>query len=89
MLWDTNTPGDYVSVKLFASGLHSSFCASHAVFTGVGKAMKVIACFKKDINNSLKEIQENTGKPVEALKEETNKFLKKYSKHTQKVEGIK
>ena len=27
--------------------------------------------FKKDINNSLKEIQENTGKEVEALKEET------------------
>jgi hypothetical protein len=25
--------------------------------------------FKKDINNSLKEIQENTGKQVEALKE--------------------
>ena len=27
--------------------------------------------FKKDINNSLKEIQENTGKQLEALKEET------------------
>ena len=27
--------------------------------------------FKKDINNSLKEIRENTGKQVEALKEET------------------
>jgi hypothetical protein len=27
--------------------------------------------FKKDINNSLNEIQENTGKQVEALKEET------------------
>jgi hypothetical protein len=26
---------------------------------------------KKEINNSLKEIQENTGKQVEALKEET------------------
>jgi hypothetical protein len=32
--------------------------------------------FKHDINNSLKEIQENTGKPVEALKEETQKSLK-------------
>jgi hypothetical protein len=30
---------------------------------------------KKDINNSLKEIQENTGKKVEALKEETQKSL--------------
>ena len=29
----------------------------------------------KDINNSLKEIQENTSKQVEALKEETQKFL--------------
>ena len=31
---------------------------------------------KKDINNSLKEIQENTGKQVEALKEEIQKSLK-------------
>ena len=30
--------------------------------------------FKKDINNSLKEIQENTGKQVEALKGETQKY---------------
>jgi hypothetical protein len=30
---------------------------------------------KKDINNSLKEIQENTAKQVEALKKETQKFL--------------
>jgi hypothetical protein len=27
--------------------------------------------FKKDMNNSLKKTQENTGKQVEALKEET------------------
>ena len=32
--------------------------------------------FKKDINNSLKEIQENTGKQVENLKEEPQKSLK-------------
>ena len=30
--------------------------------------------FKKDINNFLKEMQENIGKQVEALKEETQKF---------------
>ena len=30
----------------------------------------------KEINNSLKEIQENTGKQVESLKEETQKSLK-------------
>jgi hypothetical protein len=35
--------------------------------------MMLIEDFKKDINNSLKEIQENTGKQVEALKEETQK----------------
>jgi hypothetical protein len=33
--------------------------------------MMVIGDFKKDINNSLKEIQENTGKQLEVLKEET------------------
>ena len=34
--------------------------------------------FKKDVNNSLKEIQENTGKQVERLKEETQNPLKNY-----------
>jgi hypothetical protein len=33
--------------------------------------MMVIKNFKKDINNFCKEIQENTGKELEALKEET------------------
>jgi hypothetical protein len=32
--------------------------------------------YKKGINNSLKEIQENTGNLVEVLKEETQKSLK-------------
>jgi hypothetical protein len=41
--------------------------------------MKIIGSFKEDIHNSLKEIQENTGKQVEVLKEETNP-LKKYRK---------
>jgi hypothetical protein len=36
----------------------------------------MIEDFKKEINNSLNEIQENTGKKVESLKEETQKFLK-------------
>jgi hypothetical protein len=31
---------------------------------------------KKDINNSLKEIQENMGKQLEALKEEREKSVK-------------
>jgi hypothetical protein len=31
----------------------------------------MIEDFKKDINNSLKDIQENTSKQLEALKEET------------------
>jgi hypothetical protein len=37
--------------------------------------MKIIEFFKEDINNSMKEIQENTSKQVEALKEETNKQI--------------
>ena len=51
----------------------------------------------KDINNSLKEIQENTGKQVEALKEETQKFLKELQENTtkqtkelkKKIQGLK
>jgi hypothetical protein len=42
--------------------------------------MMLIEDFKKEINNSLKEIQENTGKQVEALKEETENPLKNYRK---------
>jgi hypothetical protein len=38
--------------------------------------MMMIEDFKKDINNSLKEIQENTGKQLEDFKEETQKPLK-------------
>jgi hypothetical protein len=38
--------------------------------------MMLIEGVKKDRNNSLKEIQENTDKQVEALKVETQKSLK-------------
>jgi hypothetical protein len=38
--------------------------------------MMLIEEFNKDINNFLKEIQENIGKEEEALKEETQKSLK-------------
>jgi hypothetical protein len=38
--------------------------------------MMMIEDFKKEINNSLKEIKENTGKQVEALKVETQKSFK-------------
>ena len=37
---------------------------------------------KKDINNSLKEIQENTGKQLEALKGETQKSCKELQERT-------
>jgi hypothetical protein len=37
--------------------------------------MKKMDSFKEDINNSLKEIQENTGKQIENHKEETNTSL--------------
>jgi hypothetical protein len=46
--------------------------------------MMIIEHFKKDINNSLKEIQENTGKQVETLKDETHKSLKKLQENTTK-----
>jgi hypothetical protein len=42
--------------------------------------MMLVEEFKKDINNSLKEIQENTAGQVEALKEETQKSIKEYRK---------
>jgi hypothetical protein len=35
--------------------------------------MMIIEDCKKNINNSLQEIQEHTGKEVEALKEDTQK----------------
>ena len=38
--------------------------------------MMLVEDIKNDINNSLKEIQENTEKQVEDLKEETQKSLK-------------
>ena len=46
--------------------------------------MMTIEEFKKDINNSLKEMQENTGKQVEDLKEETQKSLKELQENTTK-----
>ena len=36
----------------------------------------------KEVNNSLKEIQENTGKQVEIFKEETQKSLKELQENT-------
>jgi hypothetical protein len=45
--------------------------------------MKIIESFKEDINNSLKEMQDNTVKQVEeALKKETNKSLKEIQENT-------
>jgi gas vesicle protein len=46
--------------------------------------MMMIEDFKKDINTSLKEIQENSGKQIENLKEETQKFLKELQENTTK-----
>ena len=44
--------------------------------------MKMIENLKGDINNSLKEIQDNTGKQVEAHKEETQKSFKELQENT-------
>jgi hypothetical protein len=46
--------------------------------------MMMIEDFKKDINNSLKEIQENKDKQVDALKEEKQKSLKELQENTTK-----
>jgi hypothetical protein len=50
--------------------------------------MKMIETFKEDINNSLKEIQKNTNKQVEALKEEEINPFKNTGKYNQAGEGI-
>jgi hypothetical protein len=46
--------------------------------------MMLIEDFMKGINSSLKEIQENTAKQVEALKEEAQKSLKELQENTAK-----
>jgi hypothetical protein len=46
--------------------------------------MMMVEDFKKGINNSLKEIQENMAKQVEALKEETQKSHKELQENTTK-----
>jgi len=48
--------------------------------------MIIMEYFKKDINNSLKEIQDNTNKQVEALKEEAQKSRKESQENTTKQE---
>jgi hypothetical protein len=42
--------------------------------------MKMIEAFKENIKNSIEEIQENTGKQVDALKKKQINPLKKYKK---------
>jgi gas vesicle protein len=44
--------------------------------------MMLVEDFKKEINNSLKKIQENMAKQVEGLKEETQKSLKELQENT-------
>jgi chromosome segregation ATPase len=44
--------------------------------------MMMIEDFKKDINNSLKEIQENTGKQIKALNEEAQKSFKELQENS-------
>ena len=49
--------------------------------------MMMVEDIKNEFNNSLKEIQENTAKQVEVLKEETQNPLKNYRK-IQRGDGI-
>ena len=51
---------------------------THMSSTSVDNLKNTVEAFQNDINNSLKQTQENTTKQVEALKEETNP-LKTYS----------
>ena len=44
----------------------------------------MIEDFEKDINNSFKEIQDNTSKQLEALKKKTQKSLKELQENTVK-----
>ena len=46
--------------------------------------MMLVEEFKKDIKNSLKEIQENMGKHIEDIKEETQKSPKELQENTTK-----
>jgi hypothetical protein len=46
--------------------------------------MMLVEDFKKNINNSLKELQENTAKQFEVLKEEAQKPLKELQENTTK-----
>ena len=46
--------------------------------------MILVEDFKKEINNSLKEIQEDTVKQLEGLKEEAQKSLKEVQENTSK-----
>jgi F0F1-type ATP synthase membrane subunit b/b' len=52
--------------------------------------MMLLEDFKKGINNSLKEIQENIAKQVEVLQEKAQKSLKELQENTDKqVEDLK
>ena len=46
--------------------------------------MMMIEDFKKDINNSLKDIQDNTSKQVEVHEEETQKFFEELQENATK-----
>jgi hypothetical protein len=73
---EPSSPATMSSGYLNTPEKQDSFLKSHF--------MMMIEDFKKDINNSLKEIQENTGKQVEALKEETQKSFKELEEGTTK-----
>jgi hypothetical protein len=67
----TASPGYHNTPKKQDSGLKSYH-------------MMLVEDFKKGINNSLKEIQENTAKQVDVLKEEAQKSLKEVQENTAK-----
>jgi hypothetical protein len=66
---NTTSPGYAITPEMQNLGLKSLL-------------MTMIENFKNNVNDFLKETQENTGKQVEALKEETQKSLKELQENT-------
>jgi gas vesicle protein len=85
------------SQYICASSEHSSPTTASSEYTNTPEnqevdlkfyLLRIIESFKEDINNSLKEIQENTGKQLEALKEETKPLKEIQGKKIKQVKEL-
>jgi hypothetical protein len=66
------------------AGLNTRYLGTFPARGELAYLMMMVEDIKKDFNNSLKEIKENTAKQVEDLKEETHKSLKELEENTTK-----